>query len=56
MTVREGIEAGLMHVLGGGPAVSKPFRLNRRPFKGRGPAQRESWPKIRAKIHEGRGA
>jgi hypothetical protein len=55
-TVHEAIETGLNHVLAAEPAASKPFLLKRCPFKGTGRAQRESWPKIRAKIYSGRGA
>jgi hypothetical protein len=56
MTMREVIEAGLRHVLASEPAASKPFRLNRCAFKGRGLAHAGRWADLRAKIYEGRGA
>jgi hypothetical protein len=56
MTERKVIEAGLKHVLASEPAASKPFRLNRCAFKGRGLARQESWADLRARIYEGRGA
>ena len=56
MTMREVLETGLRHVLASERAASKPFRLKRCAFKGKGLAQEESWPRIRARIYEGRGA
>ena len=55
-TMREVFEIGLRHVLAPERAASKPFRLRRCAFKGQGLAQEESWPEIRARIYEGRGA
>jgi hypothetical protein len=56
MTMREVLETGLRHVLNSEPTSSKPFRLKRCIVKGKGLAQEESWPEIRARIYEGRGA
>ena len=56
MTMREVLETGLRHVLASERAASKPFRLKRCTFKGKGLAQEESWPEIRTRIYEGRGA
>ena len=56
MTMREVLETGVRHVLASERAASKPFRLKRRPFKGKGLVQEESWVDLRARIYEGRGA
>ena len=56
MTLREVLETGLRHVLASERAASKPFRLKRCAFKGKGLAQDESWADLRARIYEGRGA
>jgi hypothetical protein len=56
MTTREVFEAGLRHVLASEPARSKPFRLKRCAFMGRGLAPQQSWADLRAKIYEGHGA
>ena len=56
MTMREVLETGLRHVLATERVTSKPFRLRRCTFKGKGLAQEESWADLRARIYEGRGA
>jgi hypothetical protein len=56
MTMRQVVETGLRHVLAAEGAASKPFPLKRCTFQGKGPARKESWPKIRATMYEGRGA
>jgi hypothetical protein len=56
MTMREVLETGLRQVLASERAASKPFRLKRCTFKGKGLAQEEGWADLRARIYEGRGA
>jgi len=56
MTMREVLEAGLRHVLASEHATSRPFRLKRCAFKGKGIAEERGWAEIRARIYEGRGA
>jgi hypothetical protein len=56
MTMREVLEAGLRHVLASERGASKPFRLKRCTFKGKGLSREEGWPETRARIYEGRGA
>jgi hypothetical protein len=55
MTMREVLETGLRYV-GLRRASSKPFRLKRCTFRGKGLARKESWVDLRARIYEGRGA
>ena len=50
MTVRKVLETGLRNL------PSKPFQLKPCTVKGKGPARRESWANLRARIYEGRGA
>ena len=56
MTLKEVLQAGLRNVLASDRSGSRPFRLKRCAFKGKGLAQNLDWDRIRDKIYEGRGA
>ena len=56
MTLREVVESGLRTVLSAERPGSRPFRLKRCAFKGKGLAEARDWAAIRDKIYEGRGA
>lgn len=55
LSFRQVVESGLRQVLRADPVRSRPFRLRKHPFRGRGLASEADWPSIRRRIYEGRG-
>ena len=56
LTFRQVIEAGLRQVVASESAsAAKPFRLEKRSFRGDGMLKDYSWPEIRSVIYEGQG-
>lgn len=54
LTLREVVEAGLRRVLQEPPSRTKPFRLRKVTFRGRGLVT-DDWDAVRELIYEGRG-
>jgi hypothetical protein len=52
---REVVELGLRRVLSESSGKTKPFKLKKGAFKGKGMVKDYTWPEIRAMIYEGRG-
>ncbi|MCS6951477.1 MAG: hypothetical protein RMK57_09840 [Bryobacterales bacterium] len=55
VTLRELLETGLRHVVESEEARKRPFRLRRRPFRGKKLALEGGWDAVRQLIYEGRG-